>query len=145
LEAANRVGLVSRGPFINLAPIKAGKETIMNKINLKSLCIGLLAGVTLVLSAGAIGGNVLWGPYQIVCGTHTITYIQDGRIQHEQVPICLKIDTRNDTTWRYATYVDYTKGYKMEGFEHIPNKLTRSKLMPGKLGHNETCQKSSER
>jgi len=143
LEAASRAGLFSRGPFINSVPIAAGKEIVMSKVNVKSLCIGLLAGVTLVLSAGAIGGDIRWGPYQLVSGIHTITYVSGGSVEYKEIPIMLKVNTLNGQTWRYVTYADYVNGFKSEGFEQVSGRPKRSELVSRELGRDKPCDKNS--
>ncbi|MHC4061378.1 MAG: hypothetical protein ACYSR6_07185 [Planctomycetota bacterium] len=104
----------------------------MGRMNFKSLGIGFFAGVCLVFVMGAIGGEVLLrhGPYEIKFGTHAIAHEERGVLRYKEVPVCIKIDTRNGRTWRYATYLYYSKGYKLEGFERIPGDLKKSSLVP---------------
>lgn len=85
-----------------------------------------------MFALGAIGGEVFLrhGPYQIKFGTHAIAHEERGVLRYKEVPVCIKIDTRDGRTWRYATYVYHNKGYKLEGFERIPGELKKSTLIP---------------
>ncbi len=108
----------------------------MSKVNFKSLgkslCVGLMVEVILVqtMTIGVIGGNVSSGPNQKLCGTQTITYVQAGRIQHDEVPVCLKINTQNSRIWKYATCLYHSENYKMEGFEKVSNRLSKLGKVP---------------
>ena len=111
----------------------------MDRIDFKSLCIGFFAGLCLIFLMGAVGGKLYLGPYQIECGTHTLTYVQGASLHYKEVPVCLRIDTRSGRTWRYATYLYQSKGYKIEGFEQIPGALKKLDLLPRQPAEKQPC------
>lgn len=100
----------------------------MQKLNPKSMCIGLLAGICLMFLAG-VERPCPCGTYQIHFGSYQIRRQRtNGRWDTIEVPVVLKIDTKRGRVWRHSYYVYQEDGYKIEGFVQIPSRPTKNDL-----------------